>query len=148
MNKLIRKIELMRKAGRYDDIVDVINADDYYSHCPFGLTVKGRCIQLCTRTGIRLSEAEKCFKKAITLDPNCVEAMIELAWFYHAIKDNPAQARVWFNEAFQIVRSQMNEIRKGLRDVNEDYVNKKKLPLKRFVKKRHRERVVSVSGRA
>ena len=119
MNAMIQKIESMRKAGLYDKIVDTINADDYYSASSFGLTVKGRCIQLGTKD-VRLSEVEKCFKKAIALDPNCVEAMIELAWFYHSVKDDPKRARTWFNRALQIVKLQHKEIRKGLGQVEEE----------------------------
>lgn len=119
MNAMIQKIESMRKAGLYDKIVNAINADDCFRCSSFGLTVKGRCIQLGTKK-VRLSEVEKCFKKAIALDPNCVEAMIELAWFYHSVQDNPKRAIVWFNKALQIVKLQYKEIRKGLRCIEKE----------------------------
>lgn len=125
INRTLLRLELMRKEKHYDEIVDIINADKSLAVNPIGLTIKGRCLQLCSR-GASLKEIEKCFIKAISLDPNYVDAMIELGWFYCNVRDLPDKAKYWFREARRIVRQQAAEIRKGMASSGTDVDKKDK----------------------
>lgn len=117
MNPIMLRIERLRKAGRYDDILNVISSNRTFSRSSLGLTVKGRCLMLGSKC-VRLSVIEKTFLKAISIDPNYVDAMIELAWFYQNVMDSPCRAKKWFKEALRIVQQQAEEIDNGLKSVD------------------------------
>ena len=122
INRTLLELESLRKEKRYDEIIDVINSDKCLAVNPIGLTIKGRCLQLCSR-GASLKEIENCFIKAISLDPNYVDAMIELGWFYCNVKDSPDKAKYWFQEARRVVRQQVAEIKKGMASSRADVLH-------------------------
>jgi hypothetical protein len=52
-----------------------------------------RAVRLQLSDGGELSEVEDCLKKAVSLDPNSIEALQEAAHFYDAVVPNAQKAR-------------------------------------------------------
>jgi tetratricopeptide (TPR) repeat protein len=73
------------------------------------LVEKGRSIQLASHPSLGLSDAEDSFKRALEIDPDYVPALIELGYFYSAVKDDVASALAWFEKAIAVSRAQLTE---------------------------------------
>lgn len=78
------------------------------------LVWKGRCLQLVDKTSYGLSDIENTFKEALSLDPDYVPAIVELAWFYLNVYDDAQRAGVLFERAFGVVRETLAGIVKGM----------------------------------
>lgn len=55
---------------------------------------------------VDLEDAEHAFRIAVDIDGRCVEAMLELAWFLYAVRDDPVEAVALFEQALAISRQQ------------------------------------------
>jgi len=61
--------------------------------CPYLWTLRGDLIQLLeTQEGPPLKEAAASYSKALNLNPNNLEAVESLAYFYDAVDPNPEKA--------------------------------------------------------
>jgi tetratricopeptide (TPR) repeat protein len=84
---------------------------------PSELVLRGRCIQLSSGQGTPgLEAAEKAFQEAIEIDAEYIPALLELAWFYHAVDDDPARALLFFEKAIDLSSRDLTEAISGKTD--------------------------------
>ena len=105
MKKLIAEIRRNWKLGRYDDVLKLIEQNKSYE-TSYLLTWRGMAIQLSNDDRYSLRDAELAFRKAIRIDPRCVDAMIELAWLYKNVYDDNRKGIYWMKKAQKILSSQ------------------------------------------
>lgn len=84
------------------------------------LVLKGRCIQLGSTDALPLAEAEQSFRDALSSDPDYVPALLDLAWFYHAVESDPARALPLFRKAVEISRKSLTEAASGVAECLEE----------------------------
>ena len=69
-----------------------------------------RYIQLSSGTKIPpLEEAERALRQALEDDDEYVPAILDLAWYYHAVEDDPAKALPLFERAYELSRQNLTE---------------------------------------
>ena len=66
-----------------------------------------------------LSDIEKCFRRALKIDSNYIDAMINLAYFLDVVQCEPQKALYWFRRATKLTQSIMKEIQNGIKGVYE-----------------------------
>jgi tetratricopeptide (TPR) repeat protein len=77
---------------------------------PHELVVRSRCNQLSSGTKIPpLEEAKKALQQALESDDEYVPAILDLAWYYHAVEDNPRKALPLFERAYELSRQNLIE---------------------------------------
>jgi lipopolysaccharide biosynthesis regulator YciM len=75
------------------------------------LVLKGICLQLTDEDSrYSLSDVEEMFKEAYRIDRECLEAIVELAWFNLNINDDAQTAIKLFEQVFESYREKMTEI--------------------------------------
>ena len=88
---------------------------------PVELVLKGRCLQLSSNSAAtNLKEAEEAFRAALGIDENYIPALLELAWFYHAVEDDSEKALPFFDKALDIAWGYLREAVKGKMGCLED----------------------------
>jgi hypothetical protein len=80
---------------------------------PHELVMKGRYIQLSSEGPQTLGDAERAFLTALELDPDYVPAILELAWFYYSVLDQPSRALPFFENAYRMSLNHLREALKG-----------------------------------
>lgn len=79
------------------------------------LVKKGMCILLSSeKSPYSLRDAEVAFKDAIKKDENCIEAYVELAYFYLNVNDQAETAIPYFEKAIEISRKSASEAIGGI----------------------------------
>lgn len=97
------------------------------------LVAKSRVLQLLEPADeSNLAKAERALASALELDSCYLPAVLELAWFRHAVKDDSAAALVDFERAIDIAWDCMEEAVKGKAACLEELVSKD--AAERFVK--------------
>ena len=111
MKEILYKIAKLDKADDYDGVLKEIKKLEQNSLLPLNILVlKGTCIRLSDNQDIySLEDAEKSYKKALAIDPDYVEALIELGYFYLDVMDDAKKAFPYFEDAIRVIKGQVNE---------------------------------------
>lgn len=81
---------------------------------PSELVAKGRAILLGPEENpFSLEDAEQAFSLALDLDPTYLPALLELAWYYYAVQDDPRRASPLFVQALESSRRQLTGAAQG-----------------------------------
>jgi tetratricopeptide (TPR) repeat protein len=92
------------------------------------LIIKGTCIQLGSeKTPYILSDAESAYKKALEIDPENLEALIEAGYYYFVMDNREDIARPYFYKAFSIARKRISEAVRGIAECISETSPKKAL---------------------
>jgi tetratricopeptide (TPR) repeat protein len=79
------------------------------------LVLKGMCLQQDEdESKYSLLDIENMFKDAYQLDKECIDSVIELAWFNLNVNDDAETSISLFKDAFEIYSSRMTEIVIGI----------------------------------
>lgn len=83
---MIEELKKLYRAQRYEELVNKIDETENYHLSTTLLILKGCCIQLLKSESMvekyPLDQAEICFKRAIEIDAFCIDAYLELGYFY------------------------------------------------------------------
>lgn len=79
---------------------------------PGELVLKGQRLQL-DEANTDVSAAKRAFQAALEIDGSYIPALLELAWFYHAVDDDVRQALPLFSKAIDISWSALQEALRG-----------------------------------
>ena len=77
------------------------------------LVVKGKCLQL-VREPVPLEVIETCFRKAISIEPSYIPALLELGWFLRNVKNDPQAALRYFRKAYRLSNQYLRESISGI----------------------------------
>lgn len=81
---------------------------------PHELVEKGRCVQLIPETSSgALEDAEIAFRAAVGIDAEYLPAYLELGWFNHRTRDDPATGVLFFEQAIELCQRWLEEARSG-----------------------------------
>lgn len=103
-----------------DDVLDMIAQIPFNERTPRMLTIQGTCMQLSNREW-ELSDIEACYRRALKIEPDYVDAMIELAYFLDVIMNEPRKAIYWFRRARRVTRYYFKEIEDGIKNVGDSF---------------------------
>ncbi len=117
---LLLSIEKLRREKSPDDVLDMITQIPFNDRPPRVLTIQGTCMQLSNREW-KLSDIEACYRRALKIEPDYVDAMIELAYFLDVIMNEPRKAIYWFRRARRVTRYFLKEIEDGIKNVGDSF---------------------------
>lgn len=81
---------------------------------PGELVTKGRAILLGPdENPFSLEDAEAAFSQALAIEPTYLPALLELAWYYHAVQDDSQRALPLFERALELGRRSLTEAAQG-----------------------------------
>ncbi len=103
-----------------DDVLDMIAQIPFNERTPRMLTIQGLCMQLTERV-YELFDIEVCFRRALKIEPEYVDAMIQLAYFLDVVKNEPRKAIYWFRRARRVTRYFLKEIEDGIKNVGDSF---------------------------
>lgn len=110
MEILLEKIHILYKSGKYDEAVTILEEIEKQGMLnPAILVKKGNCVLLGSGERYSLSDVEKMYKKALSIDNKYVEALIELGYFYLNVMDDAKHAKPYFQNAIDCLRDSMTE---------------------------------------
>jgi lipopolysaccharide biosynthesis regulator YciM len=93
--------ELIEK-GNYEEAINQLELLEKKVVNPNILVLKGICLQLANdESNYSLSDIEEMFKEAYQIDKECIDALIELAWFNLNVNDDAQAAMTLFEKAFE-----------------------------------------------
>lgn len=117
MSELLH-LQRLWKAERFNDALKLV--DQLLSKspdCPYLLVTRGMLIQLLDhQNGPALREAEENFLKALTLAPESLDALEELAHFYDAVEPNATKAKFYASEYVKRAEPALKKIRNILNE--------------------------------
>ena len=102
------------------ELVEIRELERQQSLTPKLLVRKGMLLQMDDDPRGELSEVEESFRKALDIDPDYVEAYIELGYYYYAVLDNAASGRDFFLKAADLLRKLNSEVLEGLVECAEE----------------------------
>ena len=110
------KFKELYLAGRDDEALhELASVEKEHSLSIDVLIIKGACIQLGSGTApYTLSDAEAAYKKALEIDPENLEALIEVGYYYFVMDNRADIARPYFDKALSIARIRLSEAIKGI----------------------------------
>jgi tetratricopeptide (TPR) repeat protein len=104
------KIQQLAREEQYDEVLELIDDLEKTSELPSNLLVlKGIAIGKAEKTNYRLSDAESAFRKALEIDEECIDALMELGWLYLMTRDDAQTSKSLFDKAFDICRRKLTE---------------------------------------
>lgn len=77
------------------------------------LVLKGKCLQIA-KEPVALDGVKKCFLKALSMDPSCVPALLELGWFLRNVENDPKGALRYFQKAYRLTSQFLRESISGV----------------------------------
>ena len=81
------------------------------------LVYKSQLIQMMSDgSEVLLENARDALKKALSIDPNYIPALIELGWFIFAHDDNAKRASKYFLKAMKLANSYANDCVRWIKD--------------------------------
>jgi tetratricopeptide (TPR) repeat protein len=116
MNSTIEKIYSLMNNGDYEEAVSLIEQTEVSSIInPTLLVLKGICLQQGNNESkYSLLDIENMFKEAYELDKECIDAVVELAWFNLNVNDDSKMAISLFEDAFKIYSSKLTQVVIGI----------------------------------
>jgi len=106
----------------FDQVLEVLSGIERSRPLtPRELVLRSRCIQLASGPGVPpLEEAAKALRQALEEDDEYVPAILDLAWYHHAVEDDPATALPLFERAYELSRRNLTEAVDGTSDCLEE----------------------------
>jgi len=121
MKEIIRKIRKLAIAGKYNEALELLETIPKQYMTSDMWVKRGIYMQLGDGTDTySLADAKESFKRAIALNPNNVEAMIELGYFLYAVEDNAIDAKRHFRKAVNLLSKLNNEALSGIKKCVEE----------------------------
>lgn len=119
---ILDKIKELYSNNRYDLAISLINKSEYLNQNPMILVWKARCLQLLNENVPNdvLEQVENCLKRALDLDSEHQEALIELAFFYLRVLDDARKARPLFEKNLTLIKSNAIECIIGMTECISD----------------------------
>jgi tetratricopeptide (TPR) repeat protein len=119
MKNPFAKFEALYKAAEHDEEFDkalseIAKIEQDHELAPNILVSKGDCIQLGSGSVYVLSDAEAAYKRALEIDPEHIEAHIELGFFYLNIMNEGDKALPYFENALSLARSKITQAVEGM----------------------------------
>lgn len=114
--ELHAELNRLSTSQRYDEALDLLaSAETERQLDAHELVMKGRLIQLASEScQFPLMDAASAFKEALDLEPESIDARVELAWYFHTIEGDHRRAEALFRQAIASSRSQLTEAARGL----------------------------------
>jgi len=110
---------LMRRKKFQTAFSQVEKALKHYKECPNLWNIRGDLIQLIeAKDAPPLSEAAKSYRRALKLNPNCLESIESLAHYYDAVDPQPAKARYYANVYVKKAEDILYQMKKILADTS------------------------------
>jgi hypothetical protein len=111
----IKRISELYKQRLFNEALFEVEADlKHKDDCPYLWLLRGNLVQLASEPPtLTLEEAEKSYIKALTLDPDYIEAMESLAHFFDVVIPDRKRAHEYAQLALrrmERVTADMNEI--------------------------------------
>jgi tetratricopeptide (TPR) repeat protein len=104
-----REVWLLAKERSFDEVLDRLrNIEQERNLSPGELVLKARCFQLSEKRG-SLADAQGALERALEIDPYYVPALMDLAWFHHAVEDDSGKALGLFEKVVALARQQVVE---------------------------------------
>ncbi len=117
-----RELEELLAKHDFDRILEVLSGIERSRPLtPRELVLRSRCIQLASGSGVPpLKEAAKALREALERDDEYIPAILDLAWYHHAVEDDPARALPLFERAYELSRQSLTEAIVGKVDCLEE----------------------------
>lgn len=128
------KFKKLYLAGQDDkSLHELANLEKEHSLPIDVLIIKGACIQLGSETSpYKLEDAEAAYKKALEIDPESLEALIEAGYYYFVMDNRADIAKPYFEKVISIARTRLTEAIIGIAECISETSPKKAL---RFIEK-------------
>jgi tetratricopeptide (TPR) repeat protein len=116
MKNSLEKIKQLCSSEQFDEALQELESlEKENSLSPNLLVLKATCIQLGKDESLyTLADAETTYKKALEIDPNHVDALNEIGYYYLNVLDKQDIARPYFDKAMSIARTQLSEAIRGM----------------------------------
>jgi tetratricopeptide (TPR) repeat protein len=111
-----RRFKILLAENNFDQVLrELSQLERERDLTPRELVIRSRCIQLSSGGSDMppLEEAEKSLREAIEKDDEYTPAIIDLAWYYYSVEDDPARALPLFELAYKFARQDIIESIKG-----------------------------------
>ena len=118
---IIAKAKEVAKRGEYDKAVVFLSEipESYNWHCS-ELIFKASIIQLSDKQNIySLEDAEKSLNEALVIDPNNIEALVEMGYYQTNVNDDGSAGKRFFKKAEKLCTQYLNEIKKELNEIDD-----------------------------
>ena len=104
----------LSKQGQHHEAIALLRSSYVSFAAPHLYVLEGQILQLSDGSGEdELGDVENAFKRALAIDDTCVEAYLELGWFYLNVRDDAGKAEGCFQKAEELSRSQLLEALEG-----------------------------------
>ena len=129
MKNPFAKFKKLYLAEKYDEALkEVAMLEKEYSLPPNLLIIKAACIFLGSgTTAYSLDDAETAYKRALEIDPENVEALIEAGYHYLNVLDKREIAKHYFDKAISISRTRNSDAIIGMAECISETSPKKAL---------------------
>ena len=107
----MKQIRTLIASKRYSEALRAIEEERSSTTQPYLLVWKAICIQLedSEETQYDLSDVEAALQKALEIDEEYVEALLELGWFYYNVLDDARRAQPFFERLLKKCRDLTTE---------------------------------------
>jgi hypothetical protein len=122
---IIIKAKEVARRGKYDKAVVFLSEipDSYNWHCS-ELIFKASIIQLSDKQNIySLEDAEKSLSEALVIDPNNIEALVEMGYYQTNVNDDERAGKRFLKKAEKLCVQYLNEIKKELNEIETGLVD-------------------------
>ena len=111
--RLREEIKLRAEAEDWDGCLRVfIRLEKEVALTAHELVQKSACLQLGSDLG-SLEGAEQALKDALEVAKNYVPALLDLGWFYYAVRDDAGTGLAYFGKAEELCRASLKEALQG-----------------------------------
>jgi len=131
MNDIFAKVKELFKNKEYDKALielQLVEKDFSIPLPPNIYVLKGVCILLGKdiNAPLELKDAEEAYLKALEIDSEHINALLELGFFYMNVEDDAGKALSQFKKAFTLSRSQFTEAIQGYAECLNELESKEK----------------------
>jgi tetratricopeptide (TPR) repeat protein len=113
--QIFRQVERLYKRQLFNEAAKLLKrVPSEYPWTVPQLILKGHIIELSDDSEEwSLADARKSYETALRIDPENVEAMLELGWFHLHVMDNRSKALPYFEKAISVLTRQFGEALTG-----------------------------------
>ena len=116
MRKFLKEIRILCQKEKFEQALKKIERveSEYQLIEPEYYVYKSICIQLTKNKNYSLPDAEKCLKRALSIDENHINTIIELGWYNLNVKNNAQKGLDYFERALKLIGEHNLSIAVGL----------------------------------